>query len=172
MNRIILSLCFMASVACAVFAQDEQNTPQRFSVTLDIFPAIEGAFEGNTGLGIFFETRLRNNFSLVSEFNFYVNPDNDDINLTAIAHGRLYPFGTTIGKAFYDLGVGYRRGKWEDDDDIYALIITLSAGWKFIVGRGFVIEPNIGFWNNLATLKGEAENTHAPIVGVNFGWAF
>ncbi|MDR0302575.1 MAG: hypothetical protein LBI04_09735 [Treponema sp.] len=154
-----------------VFAQEEFNTPQKFSIMVDIFPAIEGAFEGNTGLGIFFETRINNYFSAVLEFNFYKNLSNSDMNTVVIGHGRIYPFKTTIGKAFYDLGIGYQRSKWETDD-IHSLVGSLSAGWKFILGDVFVIEPNIGFWNNLVTFKGESSNPHAPIVGVNMGVAF
>lgn len=171
MKKTAFVALLVALMLGSAFAQEEWNSSQRFSVMLDVFPAIEGAFEGNTGLGLFFEARINNYFSAVSEFNFYVNPSNDDLNLVALAHGRIYPFKTTIGKAFYDIGIGYRRGKWEADD-VHALIASLSAGWKFIMGKGFIIEPNVGFWSNIVEFKGEAENTHAPIVGVNFGWAF
>lgn len=171
MRKTIFVLLLVGLVLGNAFAQNEWNTSQRFSIMVDIFPAIEGAFEGNTGFGLFFETRINQYFSTVLEFNFYKNLSNDDLNLVVLAHGRIYPFETTIGKAFYDVGIGYRRGRW-DTDNIDVLIASLSAGWKFIVGKGFVIEPNIGFWSNIITFQGEAENTHAPIVGVNLGWAF
>jgi hypothetical protein len=154
-----------------VFAQDELNTSQKFSIMVDMFPAIEGAFEDNTGCGLFFETRINNYFSAVLEFNFYKNLSNEDISAVVIGHCRVYPFKTTIGKAFYDIGIGYRRDKWEADD-ANCLVASLSAGWKFILGKWFVIEPNIGFWNNMFILKGETSDSHAPIVGVNLGVAF
>jgi len=171
MKKIIFVLLLISLILGNVFAQEEWNTPQKLSIMLDLFPAIEGAFEGNTGFGIFFEARINNYFSAVVEFNFYKNLSNKDVNLVAIGHGRIYPFKTTIGKAFYDLGLGYRRGKWETDD-IHALIVSSTAGWKFILWKGFVIEPNIGFWSNIVAFKGEAENTHAPIIGINLGWAY
>jgi len=170
MKKIIVMACFAVCICNTAFSQ-EKNTSQKFSVMVDIFPAIEGAFEGNTGFGLFFETKINNYFSGVLEFNFYKNLSNKDVNFVVMGHSRIYPFETTIGKAFYDIGIGYRRGKWETDD-IHCLIGSLSAGWKFILGKNFVIEPNIGFWNNLFTFKGETANTHAPIVGVNLGAAF
>ncbi len=171
MKKAGFVLLMVGLVLGNAFAQEEWNSSQRFSVMVDIFPAIEGAFEGNTGFGFFFEARVSNYFSTLLEFNFYVNPSNDDFNLVAMGHGRIYPFKTTIGKSFFDLGLGYRRQKWETDD-VHALIVSLSAGWKFILGKGFVIEPNVGFWSNIVEFKGEASTTHAPIVGVNLGWAF
>ena len=171
MKKVVFVLIFVTFVFRNTFAQEEWNTSQKFSIMVDIFPAIEGAFEGNTGLGLFFETRINEYFSTALEFNFYKNLSNKDLNFVIMGHGRIYPFKTTIGKAFYDIGIGYRRGKWEIED-IHFMLVSLSAGWKFIMGKGFVIEPNIGFWNNIFTFKGEAENTHAPIIGVNLGWAF
>jgi len=171
MKKAVLALLMSGLVLGNTFAQEEWNTSQKFSIMLDLFPAIEGAFEGNTGLGIFFEARISNYFSAVVEFNFYKNLSNEDLNLVAIGHGRIYPFKTTIGKAFYDLGIGYRRGKWETED-IHVLIGALSAGWKFVMGKGFIIEPNVGFWTNIVAFKGEPAVTHAPIVGANLGWAF
>ena len=164
-------LMFVSFVFGNTFAQEEWNTSQKFSIMVDIFPAIEGAFEGNTGFGLFFETRINSYFSAVLEFNFYKNLSNKDLNFVIMGHGRIYPFKTTISKAFYDVGIGYRRGKWVTED-IHCMLVSVSAGWKFIIGKGFVIEPNIGFWNNIFTFKGETSNTHAPIVGVNLDVVF
>lgn len=152
-----------------VFTQEEFNSSKKFSVMVYFFPAIGGLFENSTGLGLFLETRINNYFSAVLEFDFYKSFSNNDLKLLVVGHGRIYPFKTTLEKAFYDFGIGYRNDKWKTDD-ITALVMSLSAGWKFVLGKGFVIEPNIGFWNNMVIFSGETENTHGPIAKINFGW--
>lgn len=179
LKKASIVFILMCSLIGRVFAQENQEkvlypyqeSTQKQSILIDIFPAIEGAFEGNTGIGMFYERKINSYFSSLIEFNFYSNLSNDDLNYVIMAHGRVYPFKTTLGKSFYNIGIGYRSSEWEDNETTF-LLLSLSAGWKFIVGRGFVIEPNVGFWANIMTLSGEPSVTHAPIIGINFGWAF
>lgn len=179
LKKVSILFIVMCSLIGSVFAQENQEkavypyleSTQKQSIMIDVFPVIEGAFEGNTGIGIFYERKMNSYFSSLIEFNFYSNLSNDDLNYVIMAHGRVYPFKTALGKSFYNIGIGYRNSKWENNETTF-MLLSLSAGWKFIVGRGFVIEPNVGFWANLMTLSGKASVTHAPIIGVIFGWAF
>jgi hypothetical protein len=153
-----------------LFNLSSGNTSQKQAIILDIFPMIEGSFEGNFGFGLFYEIKIDNYFTAVVEFNIYTDFKNK-INYGFIGHGRVYPFKTVLDKIFFDIGVGYNRSIWEDDN-VHCLVGSITTGWKFIFGKGFLLEPSLGLWHNLYTFSGETSHNFAPIVGVGFGWGF
>jgi hypothetical protein len=164
MKKVFIIIVFLIVFIGNVFSQQKQ------AITMDVFPMIEGAFEKNFGFGLFFEIKLNNYIATVMEFNVYTN-FKKDITYSFIGHGRIYPLDTAINKLFFDMGLGYRRSKWETDN-VHCLTGSLTTGWKFILGKGFILEPSIGAWHNLLTLAGETSHNWAPIVGAEIGWAF
>jgi hypothetical protein len=153
-----------------LFDLSSGTSKQKQAIIFDIFPMLEGSFEGNFGFGLFYEIKIASYVSLVMEFNTYTN-FKKNITYSFIGHGRVYPFETTLDKLFFDAGFGYRRSRWETDN-VHALTGSLATGWKFIFDNGFLLEPSIGFWHNLYTISGDTSHKFAPIVGTGLGWAF
>ena len=104
------------------------------------------------------------------EFNVYTN-FKENINYGFNTHGRIYPFETTLDKLFLDIGMGYRKSKWELDN-VHCLVGSFTAGWKFLFDKGFLIEPSLGFWHNIYTFSGETSHNFVPIVGTGIGWSY
>jgi outer membrane autotransporter protein len=87
-----------------------------------------------------------------------------------------------LDKLFVDLGLGYDfyGYKWEYEisdtkyDDSYdqsSLTITPKVGWKFIFGKGFVVEPSLGYTIGIA-LGDNHRSANGLNLGVGLGWAF
>lgn len=175
-KSFIITLAFLLSAN--IFAQSNDSTfnlqsgrtTQKQAIFIDIFPSLEGVWEGKAGAGLFYERSIHNYFSLVGEANFYTDFD-DETSYSFIGHGRMYPFQTTIGKAFADLGLGYRRSTLEKDD-VHCMDAFASAGWKFIIGKGFIIEPNVGYRQSIYTIKGHEDQKGGITLNLSLGWAF
>lgn len=153
-----------------VFNLKPGKTTQNQAVFIDLFPSMEGVWEGKIGAGLFYERYISSYFSLVGEANFYTDFD-DETAYSFLGHGRMYPFRTTLGKLFADAGLGYRRSTLEKDN-VRCLEISASAGWKFILGKGFIIEPNVGYRQNIHTLKGHESQKGGITLNIGLGWAF
>lgn len=175
-NFIIIALAFIFCTNS--FSQRKENTfnlqtgktVQKQAVFIDLFPSMEGVWEGKVGGGLFYERYIHPSFSIVGEANVYTDFDDENV-FSVYGHGRMYPFQTTLGKLFADVGFGYRRSTLEDDN-IRCLEASVSAGWKFIIGRGFIIEPNVGYRRNVYTIKGHESKKGGITLNLSFGWAF
>lgn len=153
-----------------VFSLTSGRTAQKQAVFIDLFPSMEGVWEGKAGVGLFYERYIYSYFSLVGEANVYTDFDNETA-YSFIGHGRVYPFKTTLGKLFVDAGLGYRRSTLEEDN-VHCLDLLASAGWKFLMRKGFIIEPNIGYRQNIHTLKGHEVKKGGITLNIGFGWVF
>ena len=91
-----------------------------------------------------------------------------------MGYGRLYPFQTTIGKLFTVVGFGYRSSSLLETtiEDVQCLEISASTGWKFIIGKGFIIEPSVGYRQNIHTFSGKESHKGGITLNIGFGWAF
>jgi hypothetical protein len=149
------------------------KTAQKHALIVDLFPLMEGVWEGKAGAGFFYERRLSNYFSLVGEANVY-SDFKDETAYSFFAHGRLYPSKTTIGKLFLDTGFGYRNSSLLETviEDVECLEIVGSVGWKFIMGKGFLIEPSVGYRQNIHTFSGRESHKGGITINIGFGWAF
>lgn len=140
------------------------------AVFIDIFPSLEGVWEGKAGAGLLYERIIHTYFSLVGEANLYTDFDGESA-YSFIAHGRVYPFQSTLGNVFADAGVGYRRSTLEEDN-VHCLDVYASAGWKFIIAKGLVIEPNVGYRQSLYTIKGHESQKGGITLNLSLGWVF
>lgn len=151
-----------------VFSLTSGKTAQKQAMFIDLFPSMEGVWEGKAGAGIFYERYIYSYFSLVGECNIYTDFNNETA-YSFIAHGRVYPFKTALGKLFIDTGLGYRHSTLEEDN-IHCLDLSASAGWKFLINKKFIIEPNIGYRQNIHTLKGHESQKGGITLNFSFGW--
>ncbi|MBX9049641.1 hypothetical protein HCH04_15110 [Bacteroides thetaiotaomicron] len=180
-NPIILLLLL---ISCGpVFSQNSSansslnsksaKIEQKNAVFIDLFPLMEGVWEGKAGAGLFYERQISNYFSIVGEANFYTD-FKDETAYSFMGHGRVYPLKTSIGKLFADAGFGYRSSSLIETviEDVKCLEISASAGWKFIIGNGFIIEPSVGYRQNIHTFSGQESHKGGMTINVGFGWAF
>ncbi len=154
------------------------NTKKKQSVFIDLFPLMEGIWEGKVGGGLFYERGIHKYISFVGEINFYTDFDDETV-YSLVGHGRFYPFQTTIGDFFVNTGLGYRRSTLINrdrnsliNDNIQCLDFFVSTGWKFIIGKGFIIEPSIGYRQNIFTFIGHEVQSGGITLNVGIGWAF
>lgn len=97
---------------------------------------------------------------------------------------RYYFFGSALDKLFLGAGVGfiYRQSTRDysgnkSEATSGGLIIPIRLGWKFILGPGFVIEPNFGYDVGIRIIKPAAgyngyDDWGGFGIGLRFGWAF
>ena len=125
------------------------------------------------GAGFFYERTISNYFSLVAEVNLY-SDFKDETAFTIMPHGRIYPFETTLGKLFADVGVGYRSSSLVETaiEDVKCIDVSASAGWKFVFGRGFVFEPSVDYRRSVHTFVGKESHPGGITINMAFGWAF
>jgi len=170
MKRLVMLFTFLCILGADATAAEATVSEKSQTIMGDIFPMIEGPFEGYCGYGLFYERRISRVFSALIENNLYTN-FKEDITWGVVAHGRVYPFRAAIGGLFFDIGTGYRRNK-RDEDNVHCVVSSLTTGWKFIADNGLTIEPSLGAWYNVYTLTGNSSVNLAPIVGLAFGWSF
>ncbi|GHV89301.1 hypothetical protein AGMMS50267_16610 [Spirochaetia bacterium] len=105
-------------------------------------------------------------------------------------HGRYYIFKTALDKLFVDLGLGYDFYKYTHEYTSYdgekydwgydqsSLTITPKVGWKFIFGKGFVVEPAFGYTIGIGITKPDVNSAAKTYTasglnfGIGLGWAF
>lgn len=175
-GKLIILLALLANINA--FSRNKDNafnfesdrTMPKQAVFIDIFPSLEGVWEGKIGAGLFYERSIHNCFSLVGEANFYTDFDGESA-YSFIGHGRMYPFLATLGNVFADVGLGYRRNTL-GEDNVHSLDACTSVGWKFIIANGFVIEPNVGYRQSLYTIKGYESQKGGITLNLSLGWAF
>ena len=157
----------------STFNLNSGKTSQKQAVFIDLFPLMEGVWEGKAGAGLFYERQVSNYFSLVGEVNLY-SDFKDETAFSLLGHGRLYPFKTTIRKLFAVVGFGFRSSSLIETvvEDVKCLEISGSAGWKFIIGKGFIIEPSVGYRQNIHTFSGQESHKGGITLNIGFGWAF
>lgn len=153
-----------------VFNFKSDKTVPKQAVFIDIFPSLEGVWEGKVGAGLFYERSIHRYFSLVGEANFYTDFDGESA-YSFIGHSRMYPFQATLRNIFADIGLGYRRSTLEEDN-VHSLDACASVGWKFIIAKGFVIEPNVGYRQSLYTIKGHESQKGGITINLSLGWTF
>ncbi len=162
----------------SIFNIKPESTKQKQALFIDLFPLMEGVWEGKIGGGVLYEKRICNYFSLAGEMNFYTDFD-DETAYSFIGHNRFYPFQTEIGKFFVNTGLGYRHStlinrdkKSFINDNIECLEFFASTGWKFIIDKGFIIEPSVGYRQNIFTFTGKEAQSGGITLNFGVGWAF
>jgi len=179
MRKIFFILVFVFLYSTNTFSQNDKGTlssttsgrtAPKQAVFVDLFPSMEGVWDGKVGAGFFYERSICSYFSLAGECNIYTDFNNETA-YSFIGHGRVYPFRTALKKLFVDAGFGYRRSTLEEDN-VHCLDLSASAGWKFLINKRFIIEPNVGYRQNICTLKGHESQKGGITLNLSFGWAF
>jgi hypothetical protein len=146
------------------------------------------------GLGAGWEQKVNKNWTWLVNGAFgiyghdYPSYKYSAVDFGAEASARYYVFGSAVDKLFINAGLGFTYYSWtyeykaNQPDKTFgwgALTIPLYAGWKFILGRGFVAEVDIGYRVGISLLKpdGYASYLDSPsmggfIGGLRLGWAF
>jgi len=147
MKRLFLVLVLFFFILASVSSQERKHT-----VFADIFPMFNGIFSGGVGLGIGYDYRINEYFSIGSYINFFSN-FNENMTYNIILNGRFYPINTEIGAPYIDLGLGYRRRRSEEDN-IHCLSGVANIGYRFIFNNGLVLDPAFGIRYNLLPFSG------------------
>jgi len=172
MKKLILFLVSFLCTFLNIFGEDTSN--KEHTVYIDLFPMVNGIVSGGIGLGIGYEHSLGQYFGIGGEFLFVSN-FNDVFSYNIIMNGKFYPIQTKIGNLFIDAGLGYRRRKSNFDganDDIHCLVGVAHTGWKFILGKGFVLEPGFGIRYDFITFSGDEAFKFGLNILLKIGWTF
>lgn len=204
-KRFVLVLVLVAIVASGAFADDTWNnsfnidsgpTPQNGALFVDLGSTIGFLILGGFGAGLGWEGRI-NDFStylINGSFGFYRHDYGPlwGFKTSALAFGiegnyRYYFFKSALDKLFLNVGLGYGMTNWkfvyastsiEDKDYSWGtLYIPLYVGWKLIIGKGFVVEADLGYRIGINIVKPSDDTSVSPafggvIAGLALGWAF
>jgi hypothetical protein len=204
-KKIILLLILATLVAGGVFADAWNNsfkfnsgpTPQKGALFVNFGPTINYLILGGFGIGLGWESQIGSFSSILidAEVGFYeYKPYSsyyyryNEFDFAVEANYRYYFFKSAIDKLFINAGLGFvmLTRKYpnnstyfrEGDTGIWtALTIPVYAGYKVIIGPGFVLELNAGYriGIGLTTPRGYSYNSReygSGIYGIRIGWAF
>ncbi|GHV80362.1 hypothetical protein AGMMS49944_21530 [Spirochaetia bacterium] len=202
---VLFSLALTFGSVSGVFAAPELfnlksgPTEQKNAVFLDVGTMLSYLIRGGFGVGVGYERPFGDSWSglihvalggyTYDTSSWYSDAENSAFSFQIDVHGRWYFFKTALDKAFVDLGLGYdlysRTYKYKYSGRSYdfgynqsSLSITPKAGWKFIFGKGFVVEPSLGYTIGIplnAPTLGSGVTGYVPsyfTIGVGLGWAF
>ncbi|GHT79514.1 hypothetical protein FACS1894130_08440 [Spirochaetia bacterium] len=177
-------------------------TEQKNTVFVDVGTFFTYLIAGGFGGGVGFERSFGDSFSGLIHaaaggytYTAYLGNTPSAFAFQIDVHGRWYFFKTALDKLFLDVGLGYDfysyTNKYTDIDywtgeretvdagyNTSALTISPMLGWKFILGKGFVIEPAFGYTIGIGldspTIYGGATTYSASRfnIGLGLGWAF
>jgi hypothetical protein len=203
-KKIILLLVLVTLVTGGVFADGWNNSfkfdsgpsEQKGALFLDLSPTIAYLIFGGFGIGLGWEGRI-NDFStyyihsemgIISKESWvYKNTRFDyGFDFDIEANYRYYFFKSAIDKLFVNGGIGFgiitRKYTYdyflEGNTGIWtALYLPMYAGYKLIIGPGFVLEVRAGYRIGIGlTRPREFEyfsmNYGGGIYGISVGWAF
>jgi hypothetical protein len=157
-----------------ILSLKDGNTNQNNAIIFDLFPMLPGPnglkFGEGIGLGIIYERKMYQYFSLLSRVSFVTDFD-EIFSYSFSPHFRIYPFKTTIGKFFADGGIAY-RGRVTKTNAHQALSGVLSIGWKFILWNNFIIEPGFTLRLKIADISGEDPYKFGYGLLIGLGWVF
>ena len=194
MKKGISVVLLAVLVAGGVFAQEEERREKQNAVFLDVGPLFMGLLLGGFGIGAGYERAINNSFSAMGHFDILMFTLRDDIDykepvfaFDIDVHGRWYPLKSALAKLFVDVGVGY--GSFSDKVEpkaayietmkytVHILSIGAKAGWKFILGPGFVLEPSLGYSYAFELANNRPGGATKLTIGglsysIGLGWAF
>ena len=156
----LLMILFILVVSVNGFTQQfdlkSGNTKQNNAFIIDFFPMIPGAnglgFGEGIGLGIMYERKVHQYLSVVGAGSFTTD-FKDIFSYSFSPHLRIYPFKTTVGKLFGDVGMVY-SGSITETDNIQTLSGVFSIGWNFIFGKGLLLEPGLFYRQKFVDIMG------------------
>jgi hypothetical protein len=157
-----------------IFNLKSGNTEQNNAVIIDLFPMVPVAngleLGEGFGLGIMYERKASHYFSLLCSGTFLTNFD-DIFAYSFSPHFRIYPFKTTIGKLFTDVGIVYRSRK-KETNYFHGLSGMLAIGWKFVFEKGFTLEPGFTFRYKITDIADKDQYNFGWGLLLGLGWVF
>jgi hypothetical protein len=182
MKKIFLISVLVFIVNIGIFLQENNyglfnlfsgSSTQRNAVSIDFGTLIWDLSSGGFGIGISYERSIHKMFSVMGHFSY----SNHDWNYLAFEfHGRWYPFGTSLGKLFAMVNLGYGIF-WDNDKNnnwtVHTIKISPKIGWKLLFRNGFFAEPIIGYGFPFALNKNKSDLYISGGIGIglNIGWA-
>jgi hypothetical protein len=191
----IFSMVLIFGSAGGVFAASDLfnlksgPTTQQSTVFVDVGTTLSYLMNDGIGAGVGFERAFGESWTglIHAAIGFYsYDYGSDEASALAFevdVHGRYYIFKTALDKLFVDLGLGYEYYGYKYEYDLWgkhydygynvsSLTITPKAGWKFIFGKGWVVEPSLGYTIGIGIGKTGAHKSGGFNVGLGLGWAF
>jgi hypothetical protein len=182
MKKLILFILLFI-VSMELFSQENDNglfdlssgtSLEKNAVSIDFGTLIWDLASGGFGVGASYERSIHKNFSVMGHVSYSYH----DWNYLAFEfHGRWYPFGTSLGKLFAMVNIGY--GVFWNDDltenwTVHTIKISPKIGWKLLLHNGLFIEPIIGYGFPFALNqnKSDLDISGGLGIGLNIGWAF
>ena len=207
-KKTILLLVLVTIVTGGIFAQSVWNnsfnfssgpTPQKGALFVDLGYTIAYLLVGGFGIGLGWEGRINDSstYLISGNIGIYGREWNSayygKYGYTAFDFGiegnyRYYFFKSAIDKLFIDGGLGYGMKSWtytydrNGSNKTYSwgvLYIPVYAGYKIIIGPGFVLEAHAGYRAGIKVSDPDGYNSSLSIpdfggliFGVAIGWAF
>jgi hypothetical protein len=183
MKHFILLIVFAFIVNIGVFSEENQNglfnlfsgpSLQKNTVSIDFGTLIWDLSSGGFGIGASYERSIHRMFTVMGHISYSYH----DWNYLAFEfHGRYYPFGTSIGKLFAMVNLGYGvfwNNRPNEDWTVHTLKISPKIGWKLLFRNGIFLEPIIGYGFPfvLNENKSDLDISGGLGIGLNIGWAF
>jgi hypothetical protein len=182
------------------FKFDSGSSKQKGALFVNLSPTINYLILGGFGIGLAWEGRI-NDFSTYlidaeiggyqSKYSWYgYGYDYTRFDFAVEGNYRYYFFKSAIDKLFINGGIGfglfsrkwsYSSGYTSDkitDTEIWTMLfLPIYAGYKVIIGPGFVLELDVGYRIaiGLTRPEGYAYNYWTlgnGIYGISVGWAF
>jgi hypothetical protein len=208
LKKFVMVLVLASLVAGGAFAQDSVwnnsfninsgPTPQKGVLFVDLGYMLAYGLLGGFGIGAGWESRINDTSTWLINGGIGIY-GNDSLfggyrysafDFSVEANYRYYIFKSALDKLFLNVGLGYGGESWSYTYDppfqslnkAYSwgsLNIPLYAGWKAIIGPGFVVEVDLGWRIGVRLINPpdypSAYSTPSNggfLFGLRFGWAF
>ena len=205
LKKTVLLLILVAIVTGGVFADEVWNnsfnfksgpTPQSGALFVDLSYTFAYMILGGFGVGLGWEGRINDTSTYLISGNigaydynsgslFGLGYKYSGFDFGLEGNYRYYIFKSAIDKLFVNAGLGFGvitwtySGYYNDKYSWAALYIPLYAGYKVIIGPGFVAELHLGY--RVGIRVSEPDNYYSSlrspsfgggIFGIALGWAF
>jgi hypothetical protein len=131
-------------------AQTTSGSSKQNYLFVDFAPLLVGLIGGGFGTGVGYERAVIKHFSIAGYFD-YITLDGAS-GFDVLVRPRLYPFGSTVNRLFIGGILGYGSGEirnyyyyYSEWESFSVFTYGVEAGWKFVFGSGFAIEPWLGY---------------------------
>lgn len=197
----ILILVLASLVAGGVFAQNSVlngsfdlnsgQTKQKGVLFVDLGYTLSYLLADGFGIGAGWEQDIDKNWTWLINGGIglygenYYSTKYEAFDLSGEFNVRYYLLGSALDKLFLNGGVGFTYYSWSYGspyDKTYAwgaITVPLYAGWKVILGPGFVLELDIGYRLAFGIIKpkdyydwGRSPTMGGLLAGLRLGWAF
>ncbi|MDR3000609.1 MAG: hypothetical protein LBU89_05020 [Fibromonadaceae bacterium] len=166
-KQCLLVICFL--ILCVKVFSEENN-----AIIVDLFPMVPGAngydFGEGIGIGISYERKLHQHFSILGGSTFSTNFKND-LSYSLLSRFRVYPFESAIRYLFTDAAIIY-ASNYNETENIQTLSGMASLGWNFILSNSLVLVPGTFFRHKIIDIIGVKPHNYGFGLIMGIGWTF